>query len=379
MKNKKGFTLIELLAVIVVLAIIALIAVPMVLNTIEKSRKGAAQSSAYAFINKLEETIMKNMIYSTDYSSNLNSVTEHDDLFTNVNDNLKGNKPTYVNLTLANGVVTGGSLCINDYYIEIQADGTALATDDECTASPEGSGSGSQGGSSSSSSSEITEEKAGLFAADGSTVASWEELKEKHDIETFVSNSSNQFYYQLMMNNYPTATKLVVPNTVTNFNCGFVQAPLTEIVIDAENIGEKVFQMLGQGQSTQVSITLKSNVRTIARQAFDSANITSITLNEGLTTIGEQFLNNANVQSITIPASVTTISASSFFKNDNHRNDFSVTFANPNNWYVVSNNGNIGPIEWSRQSSSDLTGGNVRVWNDTTGVSYDHVPVIRVS
>ena len=45
-QKKKGFTLIELLAVIVVLAIIALIAVPIVLNLIEKARKGAFERSA---------------------------------------------------------------------------------------------------------------------------------------------------------------------------------------------------------------------------------------------------------------------------------------------------------------------------------------------
>ena len=44
--KRKGFTLIELLAVIVVLAIIAVIATPMVLNTIEESRQGAAMASA---------------------------------------------------------------------------------------------------------------------------------------------------------------------------------------------------------------------------------------------------------------------------------------------------------------------------------------------
>lgn len=47
-KNNKGFTLIELLAVIVILAIIALIAVPIVLNLIERARKGSYQDSAYS-------------------------------------------------------------------------------------------------------------------------------------------------------------------------------------------------------------------------------------------------------------------------------------------------------------------------------------------
>ena len=50
MKNEKGFTLVELLAIIVILAIIALIATPIILNTIENSRKGSAQDSAWATI-----------------------------------------------------------------------------------------------------------------------------------------------------------------------------------------------------------------------------------------------------------------------------------------------------------------------------------------
>ena len=57
MKNK-GFTLIELLAVIVILAIIALIAMPLVLNTIEKAREGAAEASAYAYAEEVERYII---------------------------------------------------------------------------------------------------------------------------------------------------------------------------------------------------------------------------------------------------------------------------------------------------------------------------------
>ena len=45
-RNKKGFTLIELLAVIVILAVVSLIATPIVLNLVEKARKGAFARSA---------------------------------------------------------------------------------------------------------------------------------------------------------------------------------------------------------------------------------------------------------------------------------------------------------------------------------------------
>ena len=59
LNNKKGFTLIELLAVIVVLAIIALIATPIVMNTIEKSKKGTAIESANNLIKSAEYYILQ--------------------------------------------------------------------------------------------------------------------------------------------------------------------------------------------------------------------------------------------------------------------------------------------------------------------------------
>ena len=49
MRKKNGFTLIELLAIIVILAIIAVITVPIILNIIDNSRRGAAKDSAYGY------------------------------------------------------------------------------------------------------------------------------------------------------------------------------------------------------------------------------------------------------------------------------------------------------------------------------------------
>ena len=62
MKSKNGFTLIELLAVIVILAVIALIATPIILNLIEKARLGAAESSAYAYIEAAEKAVVVHMM-----------------------------------------------------------------------------------------------------------------------------------------------------------------------------------------------------------------------------------------------------------------------------------------------------------------------------
>lgn len=110
MRSNKGFTLIELLAVIVVLAIIALIATPMVLNTIEDARKGAAQSSALTYVSEVEKQIAVNMMSNSSYS--VDSITATD--FATV----KGDTPTSVSIAVKNGVVTGGSFIINGYTVE---------------------------------------------------------------------------------------------------------------------------------------------------------------------------------------------------------------------------------------------------------------------
>ena len=59
--DNKGFTLIELLAVIVILAVIALIAVPIILNVIDTSKKGALKDSAYGIIESADLYLAKNM------------------------------------------------------------------------------------------------------------------------------------------------------------------------------------------------------------------------------------------------------------------------------------------------------------------------------
>ena len=49
LKRSNAFTLIELLAIIVILAIIAVITVPIILDVIDNSKKGAVKDSAYGF------------------------------------------------------------------------------------------------------------------------------------------------------------------------------------------------------------------------------------------------------------------------------------------------------------------------------------------
>ncbi len=92
MKNKKGFTLIELLAVIVILAIIALIATPMIMDVIDKARKGAVENSALGYVEGVEKYAVYGMIDNGGYVS-VNpgvyvvgeaDVTTGSDLYTNI-------------------------------------------------------------------------------------------------------------------------------------------------------------------------------------------------------------------------------------------------------------------------------------------------------
>lgn len=119
MRSNKGFTLIELLAVIVILAIIALIATPMVLNTIDDARKGAAQSSALTYVSEVEKQIALNMI-----DGDATTVTA----ITNTNFvSVKGDTPTSINLTVENGVVKSGTLVINGYTVNYDGKNAKVA------------------------------------------------------------------------------------------------------------------------------------------------------------------------------------------------------------------------------------------------------------
>ena len=61
MKDNKGFTLIELLAIILIIAIISVITVPIILDTVEESKVGAVQDSAFGYkdaVNKVYSELL---------------------------------------------------------------------------------------------------------------------------------------------------------------------------------------------------------------------------------------------------------------------------------------------------------------------------------
>ena len=140
--KKKGFTLIELLAVIVVLAIIALIATPIVMNTIEKSKKGAAERTADSYIGAVETTVatkrLEGDILEGTYTINDKGNLEGNGLTEPLEIEMNGNKPSGGTITIKDGQVTTDSrMTVGSYEVaynpttkKYEAKGSSSSEDD---------------------------------------------------------------------------------------------------------------------------------------------------------------------------------------------------------------------------------------------------------
>ena len=136
MKNKKGFTLIELLAIIVILAIIAVITVPIILNIIENSKKGAASDSAYGFKDAVNKAYVTKLSGDSDYSITDNTYTV-EELKTQIGLSLSGKEPASNSwVTIEKNNVTEGCLQYDEFKVEF-TDGKVSNTEKgECKVTP---------------------------------------------------------------------------------------------------------------------------------------------------------------------------------------------------------------------------------------------------
>ena len=129
MKRKNAFTLIELLAVIVVLAIIALIATPIVMNTIKKSQKGAAERSAENYIDAVETAVAEERLNKNEVLEGEYQITSDGNLCRDksascsdeekIKIEMSGTKPTSGTVTISNDGVSQDEvrLIVGDYKV----------------------------------------------------------------------------------------------------------------------------------------------------------------------------------------------------------------------------------------------------------------------
>ena len=119
--NKNAFTLIELLAIIVILAIIAVITVPIILNIIENSKKGAVIDSAYGYKDAVSKYYAIELIDNPDLRLD-GSYTVSDGVLSGTGINNKsipisGTAPSGGSLIYENNTLMSGCLNVDDYMV----------------------------------------------------------------------------------------------------------------------------------------------------------------------------------------------------------------------------------------------------------------------
>ena len=134
--KRKGFTLIELLAVIVILAIIALIATPIIMNTIDNSKKEAAKRSAERYVAAVETMIATKRLDNEIVADGLYLIPDSGFLSYNDGDasytvEMNGKVPTSGAVKIQNGQVVkapGTVMTIGEYSVSYDANSKMVAT-----------------------------------------------------------------------------------------------------------------------------------------------------------------------------------------------------------------------------------------------------------
>ena len=151
-RKKNAFTLIELLAIIVILAIIAVITVPIILNIIENSKKGAAADSAYGYKDAVNKWYVQELSKPNNQNFNLSSSYTVEDgklIDPTINNDegilipFSGDKPSSGYLNYSNNTLTSGCLVFGDYAVTFAGNTTSTVKGD-CSSSSEQGGSGSE-------------------------------------------------------------------------------------------------------------------------------------------------------------------------------------------------------------------------------------------
>ena len=419
----KGFTLIELLAVIVILAIIAIIATPIILNIIEDTKEQSAKSSADLYVDGLAKQIVsKNMTSAFNPSSctvsNGNVTCDGQTLEYNVD----GKKPTSGTISFTNGVISGYSLCINEYRVVKTGDTITTIKDSTCSGA------------------EPVYAEPGLYR-DGVMVYTWTELIDEGLIEVYedvYDTEEGEEHYNCVSATAPLngylyidesidvisgeafadcgITGVTIPNGVIEIHSAafaenqiksihipesvnyiaystFTYNPLISITVDSNNqyfycddcnaIIDIESDAITQGSKNTIipsgivsisdyafanvpitSITIPSSVANIGQGAFMDSGLTSVTIPNGISQIQSETFANAPLTSITIPSSVTNIWPGALENNQLT----SATFATTSGWRLESCSNSNGDISQETMANPQAIAALMRE-NDTCGLA----------
>ena len=133
MKKKNAFTLIESLAIIVILAIIAVITVPIILNIIEDSQKGAVKDSAYGYKDAINKFYVSKLAQDKDFE--MEDATYTTTELKNLGVSLSGKEPNENSwVIIENNDITNGCLQFDEYKVDIENGKVTTTEKGECGA-----------------------------------------------------------------------------------------------------------------------------------------------------------------------------------------------------------------------------------------------------
>lgn len=128
---KMGFTLIELLAIIVILAVIAVITVPIILNIVENSKKGAVTSSAMGYKDAVNKAYVSEL--SRDNSFTMDNKTYTADELKESGVNVDGSEPEGNSwVAVVDNKVVDGCLQFDDYMVNVEYNYVSDAVKGQC-------------------------------------------------------------------------------------------------------------------------------------------------------------------------------------------------------------------------------------------------------
>ena len=138
-KRKKGFTLIELLAIIVILAIIAVITVPIILNIVDDSKKGAAQNSAYGYKDAVNKYYLAKSLNNSDYDIadgqySIDPQTGYLVGTETLQIQISGQAPTGGTVQITQNEIASACLEFGEYAVTILNGNVGQATKESCNA-----------------------------------------------------------------------------------------------------------------------------------------------------------------------------------------------------------------------------------------------------
>ena len=182
--------------------------------------------------------------------------------------------------------------------------------------------------------------KAGLYGASDNLLVTWEDSGIDVSINYTNSNykTSTTSGYYVLTNNYPTATKVVIPDSVTSIgDYAFARCTGLESVTIPDSItsiGDRAFYIC----TGLESVTIPDSVTSIDVYAFaECSGLTLVTIPNSVTNIvNGVFANCKSLTSVTIPDSVTSIGAYAF---SDCTNLTSVAFNTTSGWYIGSSAG----------------------------------------